>query len=59
MTPVGRNGQPGDIADVVKFLVSDDARFITGTDILVDGGILTQLMNPKSLYGGRLWKRKN
>ncbi|MCB0628432.1 MAG: SDR family oxidoreductase [Saprospiraceae bacterium] len=43
MTPLRRNGQPEDIADVVKFLLSKDARFITGTDILVDGGMLTQL----------------
>ena len=43
MTPLRRNGQPEDIADVVKFLLSGDARFITGTDILVDGGMLTQL----------------
>lgn len=40
MTPLGKNGQPEDIAEVVRFLVSDSARFITGTDILVDGGIL-------------------
>lgn len=46
MTPAGRNGTPEDVADVVKFLVGDDARFITGTDILVDGGILTELLNP-------------
>jgi NAD(P)-dependent dehydrogenase (short-subunit alcohol dehydrogenase family) len=48
MTPMGRNGQAEDIADVVKFLVSDDARFITGSDILIDGGILTQLMKPEN-----------
>ncbi|GJM28408.1 MAG: oxidoreductase [Cyclobacteriaceae bacterium] len=48
MTPAGRNGKSEDIADVVKFLVSEDARFITGTDILIDGGILTQLMNPEN-----------
>lgn len=48
MTPIGRNGESEDIADVVRFLVSEEARFITGTDILIDGGILTQLMNPKN-----------
>ncbi|MGC1633579.1 MAG: SDR family oxidoreductase, partial [Gelidibacter sp.] len=37
-TPLKRNGQPEDIADVVYFLASDAARFITGTDILIDGG---------------------
>ena len=37
--PVARGGQPGDIAAMVLFLASDDAAFITGTDMLVDGGI--------------------
>ncbi|MDX1782737.1 MAG: SDR family oxidoreductase [Aequorivita vladivostokensis] len=39
-TPLKRNGQPEDIADVVQFLASDAARFITSTDILVDGGVV-------------------
>jgi NAD(P)-dependent dehydrogenase (short-subunit alcohol dehydrogenase family) len=38
--PVDRGGRPEDIAGVVAFLASDDAAFITGTHILVDGGIL-------------------
>ncbi|WP_171168885.1 SDR family NAD(P)-dependent oxidoreductase [Streptomyces sp. I05A-00742] len=38
LTPLGRNGLPGDIASVVAFLLADDARFVTGTDITVDGG---------------------
>ena len=38
-TPVGRIGEPGDIADVVVFLCSDMARFITGQNIVVDGGL--------------------
>ena len=42
-TPLRRNGQPEDIADVVYFLVSDKARFITGTDILVDGGVVNNI----------------
>jgi 3-oxoacyl-[acyl-carrier protein] reductase len=37
-TPMGRIGQPPDIADVVAFLVSDDARWVTGQSIRVDGG---------------------
>ena len=37
-TPMGRIGHPPDIADVVAFLVSDDARWITGQSIRVDGG---------------------
>lgn len=43
MTPLQRNGEPEDIADVVAFLASDSARFISGTDILVDGGLLTKI----------------
>lgn len=44
MTPLGRNGTPMDIAEVVKFLISKKAQFITGSDILIDGGIVTQLL---------------
>jgi meso-butanediol dehydrogenase/(S,S)-butanediol dehydrogenase/diacetyl reductase len=38
-TPVGRIGEPDDVADVVVFLCSDLARFITGQNIVVDGGM--------------------
>jgi NAD(P)-dependent dehydrogenase (short-subunit alcohol dehydrogenase family) len=38
-TPMGRIGEPEDIADVVVFLCSDLARFITGQNIVVDGGM--------------------
>jgi 2-hydroxycyclohexanecarboxyl-CoA dehydrogenase len=38
--PVGRFGQPDDYAAVVQFLASDDARFVTGQTIPVDGGTL-------------------
>jgi NAD(P)-dependent dehydrogenase (short-subunit alcohol dehydrogenase family) len=38
-TPVGRIGEPEDIADVVVFLCSDMARFITGQNIVADGGL--------------------
>jgi 3-oxoacyl-[acyl-carrier protein] reductase len=38
-TPLGRLGQPGDIAGAVRFLSSDDASFITGEVLLVDGGL--------------------
>lgn len=38
--PLGRLGKPADVADVVKFLVSDDARYLTGEIIDIDGGIL-------------------
>jgi len=38
---VGRNGVPEDVAAAVAFLASAEADFITGTDLLVDGGALT------------------
>ena len=37
--PLGRVGQPEDIANAVAFLLSDDASFITGTELRVDGGL--------------------
>ncbi|MEM9795665.1 MAG: SDR family oxidoreductase [Pseudomonadota bacterium] len=39
MTPLGRAGQPEDIADVMAFLASDRARWVTGQSILVSGGL--------------------
>jgi NAD(P)-dependent dehydrogenase (short-subunit alcohol dehydrogenase family) len=38
-TPLGRIGQPEDVADVVVFLCSDLARFVTGQNLVVDGGM--------------------
>jgi 3-oxoacyl-[acyl-carrier protein] reductase len=40
MAALGRLGQPQDIADVVAFLASDDARWITGQNIRTNGGII-------------------
>jgi NAD(P)-dependent dehydrogenase (short-subunit alcohol dehydrogenase family) len=37
-TPMRRWGDPKDIGKLALFLCSDDASFITGTDILIDGG---------------------
>ena len=37
--PLGRLGTPEDIANAVCFLASDDAAFITGTELVVDGGL--------------------
>ena len=37
--PVGRVGQPEDIARTVRFLIDDDADYITGSEISVNGGL--------------------
>ena len=37
---LGRLGQPEDIADVIAFLASDDARFMSGQGFFVDGGAM-------------------
>jgi 3-oxoacyl-[acyl-carrier protein] reductase len=37
--PLGRVGEPEDIADVIAFLCSDDARYVSGQVIYVDGGV--------------------
>ena len=47
-TPLRRWAQPDDIADVVAFLASDAARFVTGETVSADGGMARTL----DLYGG-------
>ena len=40
--PIGRMGTPNDIAKGIVFLASDDAGFMTGSGLVVDGGITAQ-----------------
>jgi NAD(P)-dependent dehydrogenase (short-subunit alcohol dehydrogenase family) len=45
--PLGRVGYPEDIAGAVAFLASEDASYITGQILYVDGGMLAQLRSPQ------------
>jgi hypothetical protein len=45
--PLGRMAEPREIADAVGFLLSDKASFITGSELLVDGGYGT--LGPEAL----------
>ena len=51
--PVGRVAKPDDIADIVTFLASDRARYITGADLVADGGFSQTLMSsvPRPGFG--------
>jgi NAD(P)-dependent dehydrogenase (short-subunit alcohol dehydrogenase family) len=49
--PLGRVGHPDEIANVALFLASDEASFVTGVDIAVDGGMT-------SVAASALWSRK-
>lgn len=53
--PVGRVGNPMDIANMVLFLCSDKAGFITGENICIDGGMTRQMI----YHGDHGWKLKN
>jgi NAD(P)-dependent dehydrogenase (short-subunit alcohol dehydrogenase family) len=37
--PLGRRGVPSDVAEAALYLASDSASFITGTELVVDGGL--------------------
>ena len=50
--PVGRVGEPVDIANMVLFLCSDKAGFITGENICIDGGMTRQMI----YHGDNGWK---
>lgn len=39
--PLGRDGKPEEVADVMVFLCSEEASFVTGTAVSIDGGWTT------------------
>ena len=44
--PLGRWGEPEEIASAILFLLSDDASYITGSEILIDGGVTAGFYPP-------------
>jgi NAD(P)-dependent dehydrogenase (short-subunit alcohol dehydrogenase family) len=50
--PLGRRGTPPEIANVIAFLTSSEASYMTGSDVLVDGGMVTVL--PKGVWDGKI-----
>jgi NAD(P)-dependent dehydrogenase (short-subunit alcohol dehydrogenase family) len=47
-TPLGRIGRAEELAAVVTFLLSDEASFLTGVDVLVDGGVCAATLGPSA-----------
>jgi NAD(P)-dependent dehydrogenase (short-subunit alcohol dehydrogenase family) len=52
---VGRAGRADDIAAVIAFLCSPDASFVTGTDLLVDGGLFAHIERHLDAAGRAAW----
>ena len=50
MCPLRRNGQPDDIAQVALFLASDMSAYMTGTHLVVDGGLTSVIEMPEWLW---------
>jgi NAD(P)-dependent dehydrogenase (short-subunit alcohol dehydrogenase family) len=42
VTPLGTAGTPYDVAAGILYLASDEARYITGTELIIDGGLVAR-----------------
>jgi NAD(P)-dependent dehydrogenase (short-subunit alcohol dehydrogenase family) len=50
LTPLAREGEPRELAAAVAFLLSDEASFVNGTDLLVDGGVVAAMRSGAALF---------
>jgi NAD(P)-dependent dehydrogenase (short-subunit alcohol dehydrogenase family) len=61
--PLGRGGEPGEVAQAVLFLASDLASYTTGTTLLVDGGQMASKFGPwdteRDTFDGQRWFRRS
>lgn len=56
LAPLRREGVPADIANAICFLVSDQASFITGAELVVDGGITVPFFSVFTERARKLWE---
>jgi NAD(P)-dependent dehydrogenase (short-subunit alcohol dehydrogenase family) len=58
LTPLGRNGKPEEVASVVRFLLSEEASFVSGTSIIIDGALscVDPIMKMDAESAGMGWK---
>jgi len=50
-TPAGRIGDPSDVVSVIRFLLSDESRYMTGQNLVIDGGAVLPLAQTDAVLG--------